>query len=112
MMKECELKIGWNLKENRKGRLARLLRGSQGISLESPFALRVRHQLCHEGQKQGELIFRIFLSLWGGSQMLMTRIPQVDVKSAVVLAALLKPPSLFAEFRKHHEAVHGHLLPA
>lgn len=40
MMKECELKIGWNPKENRKGRLARLLRGSQGISLESPFALR------------------------------------------------------------------------
>lgn len=30
--------------------------------------------------------------------MLMTRIPQVDVKSAVVLAALLKPPSLSAEF--------------
>ena len=37
--------------------------------------------------------------------MLMTRIPRVDVKSAVVLAPLLKPPSLSAEFRKHHEAV-------
>lgn len=66
-------------------------------------------------KKQGELFYffiRVFLSLWGGSQMLMTRIPRVDVKSAVVLAPLLKPPSLSAEFRKHHEAVHGHLLPA
>ena len=52
-MKECELKIGWNPKENRKGRLARLSRGSQGISLESLFALRVRRQPCREGQETG-----------------------------------------------------------
>ena len=52
-MKECELKIGWNPKENRKGRLARLSRASQGISLESPFALRVRCQPCREGQETG-----------------------------------------------------------
>ena len=38
--------------------------------------------------------------------------PLVGVKPAVAFAPLLKPPSLPAEFWKHHEAVHGHLLPA
>ena len=38
--------------------------------------------------------------------------PLVGVKPAMALAPLLKPPSLPAEFWKHHEAVHGHLLPA